>query len=786
MTGARIRRFFGPLAGLALVAALTAQCAATNPATPEPPALLRLVGPGGVEVEALGDRASEVLARRCVACHGCYDAACQLKLVSHEGALRGGVKAQVYDQSRLAAAPPTRLGVDARTTAEWRVLGFHPVLPDADRPDPDASVMARLIALARANPPVPDAPLPEALTLDTLAASCPAPDEIADHVEAAPHGGMPYGAAPLSDSEFETLATWILAGAPPPTPRAAPSPAIAARVAAWERFLNGASPRERLVARYLYEHLFHAKLHLDGGAPDRFFRLIRSETPTGEAPYEIATRRPWDDPGRAFHYRLAPAEEVPVHKDQNVYALSPARIARLRALFLDLAWTVDSPPPYGEAAGANPFLTFAAIPADSRYRFLLDDALFFVRGFVRGPVCHGQIATNVIEDRFWVAFLDPGWDLAATDLAFLREAAPLLKLAAAQTEGLLFQRLQAMAGDGQAAWLALRDSRYAASLKHAGGFPLEALWTGDEDAFLTVVRHFDNAAARRGLIGDDPETAWVIDYPLFERLHYDLVASYDVFGDVEHQLATRLSMDHLRREGEDLFLSFLPPEVRPALHDAWYRGPLADLHAPWAARRAADARPAAIAYDSARPMPEFLAAWRARVPPSGDLNRCSAPCGSDAAARALSRIAGEGGPWVAFLPDLTLLRLRRADGGDAVFSLIRDKAHANIALLLGEALRREPEADRLTVATGVFGAYPNFHFDVEQSDVEAFVDALSAMRTPRDWMTLVDRFGVRRSSTRFWPTLDAINAALAAAEPTVPGLLDLGRYRDPRAEDRLE
>ncbi len=63
-----------------------------------------------------------------------------------------------------------------------------------------------------------------------------------------------------------------------------------------------------------------------------------------------------------------------------------------------------------------------------------------------------------------------------------------------------------------------------------------------------------------------PKTAWVIDYSLLERIHYLLVAGFDVFGNVAHQLETRLYMDFLRMEGEQNFLFFLPPDerIRPA------------------------------------------------------------------------------------------------------------------------------------------------------------------------------------------------------------------------------
>ena len=40
---------------------------------------------------------------------------------------------------------------------------------------------------------------------------------------------------------------------------------------------------------------------------------------------------------------------------------------------LDPAYAVTALPSYAEELASNPFLTFAAIPPDSRYRFLLDE-----------------------------------------------------------------------------------------------------------------------------------------------------------------------------------------------------------------------------------------------------------------------------------------------------------------------------------------------------------------------------------------------------------------------------
>jgi hypothetical protein len=116
---------------------------------------------------------------------------------------------------------------------------------------------------------------------------CPADSDNAALVsKSAPEElGMPYGLPPLSEAELGVLNEWVAHGAPGPSDaslaarREAP-PQLQTEVRAWEAFLNGGTPREKLVARYLYEHLFLAHLYFTSEAPKRpaFFRLLRSRT----------------------------------------------------------------------------------------------------------------------------------------------------------------------------------------------------------------------------------------------------------------------------------------------------------------------------------------------------------------------------------------------------------------------------------------------------------------------------------------------------------------------------
>jgi hypothetical protein len=583
-------------------------CAITTCAPVPPPTLPPLPEPPASSV-SYREQVQPVLERRCVVCHGCYDSPCQLQLSSPDGVERGASKAVVYDASRLTAMEPTRLFIDAPDAAAWRGRGFFPVVGRTGA-ESDASLLLLMLQLGRANRFAPGERLPASVGLDiNRPLACPRPQEFAAYTRQHPDGGMPYGTAPLTDAEVRTLAAWVTQGAPPPQPVALPA-AATRQIVDWEAFLNGESLKERITARYLYEHWYVAHLYFTDLATGPFFRVVRSRTPPGEPIDEIASRRPYDAPRvERFWYRLRPIDETILHKTHIIYPLSEAKMRRLRALFLDSGWEPTRLPSYDVHPSSNPFITFDQIPARSRYQYMLDDAQYFVMTFIRGPVCRGQVAVDVIEDRFFVSFLDPDHDLSVMDPRFLEEAKPDLNLPAEHLSYLAPGEFWIQYGVEQRRYLDLRDRYYAAADPARRGPGLDWLWDGDGDnsnALLTVFRHFDSATVVRGFVGAVPKTAWVVDYPIFERIYYDLVAGYDVFGNVTHQAATRLYMDHLRMQSENLFLSFLPPDRRAAIHASWYVGATHSLDYAAVDRLHGQSRATRIPYTSDDPKAELI------------------------------------------------------------------------------------------------------------------------------------------------------------------------------------
>jgi hypothetical protein len=739
----------------------------------------------------------DVLNKRCVVCHGCYDAPCQLKLSSPAGWLRGASKEKVYQSSRLEDAPLTRLGIDATTVPGWRRKGFFPVAEgDADAADSGkASVLEQLLLAGRETSFKLGAPLPDSIDISPLRDSvCPAPDEMKKYLKDHPDGGMPFAMAPLPQEDFERLLAWARAGAPVPA-QPDPLPAgVLAQLAEIESFFNREPIKDKLVARYLYEHLFLAHLHLEGDDPGRFFRLIRSRSGPGTAPVEIATRRPFDDPGGAFHYRLVPLAGAILHKEHMVYEIGPKRLQRYDALFREPDWSLDALPAYSKAAGGNPLSIFREIPARSRYQLLLDDALYFVRSFIRGPVCYGQVAVNVIEDRFWVSFLAPDADLSITDPTFLEKAIPILELPVAQDDGKLSKRLESFLSLGPVKYQDFRRVRYARKFRSEGGPDYEDIWDGDGtsvDARLTVYRNFSSASVVTGFVGGVPETAWVIDFPLFERIYYNLVAGFDVFGNVEHQLTTRLYMDSLRREGERIFLSFLPPGIRLPLHETWYQGPLVSLVDNWKESILDTSSPTAISFDTSNAKSEFLMELL-RIPPqlwqeTDPINRCKGDgCAvSDTAAGRLRPLTTKPAPFARFMPDISVLLVERGQV-DEIFTIVHDMAHSNVAFIFNEDLRREPKNDSLTIVPGLFSSYPNFFFRLAEADLGRFVETVRGIRNQDDYIEFVARYGVRRTDEDFWSVFDRVQAGLNQQDAIQAGILDLNRYRDPKPLDPIE
>ena len=757
------------------------------------------------ESVSFNDQVKPILEGRCIVCHGCYDAPCQLKLTSTAGIKRGSSKEIVYNGERITAADPTRLFIDAITTEQWRQKDFTPVLNEnmeVNNPveNLENSVLYHMLRLKQVHPQARTGMLSDAFDISlSREQTCPTLEEFDQYKTDHPEGGMPYAMPNLKRTEYNTLVHWLAQGAPMPEDEQ-PSEKASKQINKWETFLNGDSKKQQLVSRYLYEHLFQARLNFEGTEKREFYRLVRSTTQPGAGVEVIPTRRPYGNPEGPVYYRIVRHQGSIVAKDHMVYQLSDARMERFRELFYKPDYEVTVLPSYEPAVASNPIKTFAQLPVKSRYKFMLDEARFFIEGFIKGPVCRGQIALNVIEDQFWVVFFDPEAPIMTSDDDFLNSMSDYL---ASPTEREDTYRLLVTRTHYKSLFRKYVEAKEKnvkdfkpVDLQQAMSYIWDGSGQGDKknpNAALTIFRHLDSASVNFGWIGDYPETAWVIDYSVLERIHYLLVAGFDVYGNVGHQLNTRLYMDFLRTEGEDYFLAFLPADKRGEIRDSWYKG--IRVHnkgdegdITWVNQEIV------TGYQSDNPQRELFRTIEHHlgdIAGDGDfINRChDGECARNKdktgfrADRAMRKAVRMEGRIIQFLPDVAFVRVRM--GGkpedDLAYTMIANKAYKSVSSILeSETLvdRRDYEFDTQTIVRWLEGSYPNFFYVVDIDDIDRFVDEYYAIQNRDEYEMFVARYGIRRTNEEFWQYADWFNQQYRREKPMLSGIFDLNRYQN--------
>jgi hypothetical protein len=737
-----------------------------------------------------------LLDKRCTVCHSCYNSPCQLKMDSFEGTDRGASKKAIYNSNRLTSMDPSRLFTDAQSTEEWRKKSFFSVTESTVTNGLNDSLMIQLLSHKMKNPKTSGDYSPET---DDLTCSKNR-SEVAGYLKKHPNRGMPYGFPPLKQEEFEIIAGWLGQGAKGPNPEQQaelirPKAPDALAIQKWEKFFNQDDAKHGMTARYLYEHLFLSHVNF-GTQTNDYYEMVRSKTAPGQPLELISTVRPYDDPGVArVYYRFRKIYSTIVVKTHMVFSLDDAQLLRFEELFIKPEWL--QPPylvGYDQKLSSNPFVAFEQIPPQSRYQFLLDNSLYTIKTFIQGPVCKGQIALNVIDDHFWVMFMDPEHDLSVQYPGFLRLNSGRLRMPIEQGSN---QQIMATLTDEYrkkaVEYYRARQDYYTSH--NYSGLDYDSIWKGNSgtDApVLTIYRHFDSASVHKGLLGNLPKTLWVIDYPLLERIYYALVAGFDVYGPAGHQLALRIYMDALRVEGESSFLDFLPPEKRRETMQSWNVG--SDLER---INYYPSALPAQISFTTAEPKREFmehlvkqhlLPATKISFDP---INYRPAAVGypqvpkkyqtSDDYLRTLGTFLQPSTPFFALINDhnanLAFFRIRLNNGKDLAGSIVVNRWHDNVAYILGEDERLDPSKDSADIIPGLIGSYPNYFIDVAEDDLPDFFDLLASFdkNNPQD-MARFAKYAINRADDRLWETYDWFQQRFYADEPEERGLFDLNRY----------
>ncbi len=548
-----------------------------------------------------------------------------------------------------------------------------------------------------------------------------------------------------------------------------------------------------MTARYLYEHLYLAHWHFKS-APNEFYNIVRSKTKAPQAIDSIPTVRAFDDPKvDKFYYRLQRIHSTIVHKTHMVVEFDDAKLQRIQKLFIEPKW--DEKPhriTYSIKNSANPFISFEQIPVKSRYQFLLNNSHYIIMTFIRGPVCRGQMAVNVIHDHFWVMFKAPEHDLSVQNPDFLKEQFANLEMPIETTTQSIFKIFSDEYRDKDKLYIKAKVAAYANV--YPLGHDIKSIWKGDraEDSpILTIYRHFDSASVQHGAIGELPRTMWVIDYPLLERIYYSLVAGYDVFGNVSHQSNIRRYTDFLRFEGELDFLVYMPVESRMDILKSWYLNTdLIQKNIKLFDQKSQ------INYTTGYPKNEFIERvvnkhilkstnikfdnlnyFRVnRTPPKmpKEFNNLE-----DVKNGFRSLTA----PGTKFMEHANgndvnniLIRVKMPKEDDFVISMVINRWHDNVNSQFSEESTLNSSLDTLDFIPYSIGSYPNSLIVVEYEDLADFFDLIANFTLTKEYEEKIDKYFTRRSDKDFWEIFDWFQADFMKKDPIESGLYDLNRY----------
>jgi hypothetical protein len=731
------------------------------------------------EVDFYSAKIQPIFNNRCIACHSCLESPCQLNLQSYEGARRGAIRDYLpHGGLRLTEGKLTRLFEDAQLTQEWRNLGFHDVIGTNED-----SVLIQSLILAFESRPHPK----DEADKNQFCAKNVSEFSIVEnsHIKLA----MPYGLPPISSSSLNTIKEWVNAGAKGPADENVefPPKVLDAKIA-WETFLNGQDMKSKHVARYLFEHLFLAHLYIE--PESRFFlKLIRSST-TCDQPKIIPTRRPNEAPlFDKWHYCLIKAPGTIVDKTHIPYNFSLEKLNWVKRNFMDINWTPDSILDYTLEVASNPFLAFKSIPESARYKFLLEDAQYHINTFIKGPVCNGTPAVNSIQEQFYTFFIDPDSDLMALNADYSKMVSGLLAMPGKW-------------GSNAKATSTPKENKEIVQIRNQyrqirgqelekwrpEGLRLSDIWDGDginDNAALTIIRHNESARVVKGLSGDLSKTIFVLDYSLFERLVYNLVVNFDVFGNMPHKYLTRVYMDLIRMEAENNFLDFLPQNQRLPIKKSWYEGFLGHQKAAVFDEKQFSPVGTSVKFQDIGnyklEMVRKIIFERMNEKVRGPVDRINWKAlhtvnGKSEEERILSRIVSKTGTFPSRFPEVSLLIVTENNIPKKSYTIVHNRQLANVSLILLEEIRVDPKQDTLMVFPGYHTSYPNQFFKVEKSDLDDMATDVLAIQDQSDYERFLNKYGIDRMDTEIWNIYDFITADFMKIDPLNAGYLDLSRY----------
>jgi len=270
-----------------------------------------------------------------------------------------------------------------------------------------------------------------------------------------------------------------------------------------------------------------------------------------------------------------------------------------------------------------------------------------------------------------------------------------------------------------------------------------------------------------------------------------LVAGFDVYSSINHQLASRQYMDFLRIDGENNFLRFMPIDQRNKIHGSWYKGLSGRIASYINTPYYSAGYETGIKYQTTDYKKEFFNQLRKKLGKAAGnkdvINECEQEAclrkgasplqqSVEASMRELAQLKGRD---LDVLPEMSLVRVRAKQGqGDQVYTLLLNKALGNVAFMIGDKLRREQSLDTLTVIPGFLGSYPNFFFNVQQAQLPEFIAAIKNAKSSADKENFYSKYGIRRTNPEIWKYVDWFNTQHKQHRGIDAGLFDLNRYHN--------
>jgi hypothetical protein len=727
---------------------------------------------------------------KCVACHSCYDAPGQLDLRSVKGIQRGAMQIDTY-APREEAIEPTFVWNSPNTLDDWRTMGFFSVIEGGRD-----SIMGKLLALGHANPVEPNAQFPADIKINQLERKNYLPNkyEIDGYVEQYPKEGMPLAVSGLTEKEYAATMSWLEQGAPIDYEAAEPTAKELAQIQKWEDFLNADDKRSRLVARFIFEHLFLVNFHFDDRDDANSFIIVRSTTPSGEDTVPVYQHLPNGEVDGEFYYRFMLLDLTDCVKNTRLQLLaSDEKLDRWKNIFYEEDWSVDQLPGYTEADRFNPLVAFSAIPPRARWRFLLAENWLLRGQITNGPSCHGNQSVGVVRDLNWFLYESPETSMYVNDPKYRAEVDPLLTMLS-NPKNLLdaFVKRQQLVKHRAKAY-----KRALARAKHTGyRAGIADIWRGehpDDTPILVMFRHDDNAYSIEGhwVPGDFPKAAWVMNLPIMEHALYSAYINYDLYGDLNSQVfGARIMFGLTRVDGELNFLRFLPRKVRRPMFSSWYMGPLSKERMAQEGVKPDDTIRTDIKYSTDDPKREFydkvLAYMGSSVNANDPINRPKAGDDPDRITKALISIVAaskEQKPtwrkFKTFLPEAVFLRIDRSGQEPAIYTMTHNRDYATKAFITMNLEEDIPGNATVSILEGAYTSYPNFMFRISEDEVEQFASTLIDADTQKEFTAIVERWGIRRSSPDFWPVLNSVTAYVERTDPRRAGTFDVNRYRNP-------